>query len=84
MADLNDFKKMLEDESLPPEHKKEVMRTIDSLKLIADMVDMFSVKQARVDGNLIANILDGSTESSDSRSLFRGEDETQDDDRQKT
>jgi hypothetical protein len=57
MADFNPFDKLFEQESLPPEHKKEVMKTIDTLKLMADMVDLFSVKQAKTSTSLLGGML---------------------------
>lgn len=61
MAELNEFKKLLNDEKLPPKHKEEVLKSIDQLKLIADMVDMFSIKQARSRGSLFSTVLGGGT-----------------------
>lgn len=57
MADFNPFDKLFEQESLPPEHKREVMKTIDTLKLMADMVDLFSIKQARTETSLLGHML---------------------------
>lgn len=58
MADFNPFDKLFEQESLPPEHKREVMKTIDTLKLMADMVDLFSIKQAKANSSLLGGMLD--------------------------
>ncbi len=53
----NPFKGLNKDSSLPAEHKKKVMDSLDTVKLIADIADMFSAKQASADLNLIKNIL---------------------------
>jgi hypothetical protein len=59
MADFNPFDNLFEQESLPPEHKREVMRTIDTLKLMADMANLFSVQQARTGGSVLGQVLGG-------------------------
>ncbi|MFT7588976.1 MAG: hypothetical protein ACI959_001190 [Limisphaerales bacterium] len=67
MAEQNEFKKLLSEEQLPSQHKKEVMKSIDQLKLIAEMADMFSIKQAKSRGSLYSTILGGDKSGSDSK-----------------
>lgn len=57
MAEFNPFTHLLDQESLPPEHKKAVMETIDLLKVMADMMDLFSVKQAKTNSSLFGGIV---------------------------
>lgn len=61
MADFNPFDNLFEQESLPPEHKREVLRTIDTLKLMADMANLFSVQQARTGGSVLGQVLGNAT-----------------------
>ena len=64
MKEFNPFTHLLDNESLPPEHKEAVMQTIDMLKLMANMVDLFSVKQARTNTSLISQVMSGGKEES--------------------
>ena len=64
MKEFNPFSHLLDNESLPPEHKEAVMQTIDMLKLMANMVDLFSVKQARTNTSLISQVMSGGKEES--------------------
>lgn len=58
----NEFKKLAHEEKLPPEHKEAVLQSIDTLKLIGNMLDMFSLKQAQTDLSMLEN-LSGSSKS---------------------
>ena len=63
---MNGFKDLLEyDENLPPEHKEQVMKTIDTLKLMANMVDMFSVKQAKTNTSVLGKVISPDESSED-------------------
>lgn len=42
---INNFKKLLENDELSDDHKSEVIKAIETAKLIADIVDLFAAKQ---------------------------------------
>jgi len=42
---INNFKKLLENDELSDDHKKEVIKAIETAKLVADIVDLFAAKQ---------------------------------------
>ncbi|NNF01443.1 MAG: hypothetical protein HKN22_02045 [Bacteroidia bacterium] len=56
MSKDNSFKKIEPTDSLPPEHKQEVLNTIELAKLMMNIADVFTVKRSKTDGE-IANML---------------------------
>ncbi|MGB1205504.1 MAG: hypothetical protein ACPG5B_07660 [Chitinophagales bacterium] len=58
----NSFKNLGADHELPPEHKKKVLDTIDMTKFLLDIADLFTVKQAAANGNMLNTLLGNSKE----------------------
>lgn len=55
---INNFKKLLEDDKLSEEHKREVIKAIDAAKLVADIIDLFSAKQFFTRTGVLMNLSD--------------------------
>ena len=53
----NSFKNLAAGQEIPPEHKKKVLDTIDMAKFLLDMADLFTLKQAATNSNILTTIL---------------------------
>lgn len=51
----NSFHKIAHQKHLPPEHKKEVMNSVELAKLLINIADLFTTKQAQADVAILSN-----------------------------
>lgn len=56
----NPFKRIIPDDELPEAHKKKVISAIDSAKLLLEIADLFTFKQARSNGIILQTLLENS------------------------
>lgn len=54
----NPFKKIVPTEDLPEEHKERVLNVIDTAKFLLGFADLFTLKQAQINGTILHTILD--------------------------
>lgn len=52
----NVFDLLWADKELPPETKDKLMNDLQTLKLVVDVADLFTIKKAQVSGSIIAAI----------------------------
>ena len=57
MKEDNSFKKIEPKDTLPPEHKQEVLNTLELAKLMLDIADVFTVKRAKTDIEITSRLL---------------------------
>lgn len=56
----NPFKRIIPEDELPAAHKKKVISTIDTAKLLLEIADLFTFKQAQSNGIILQTVLENS------------------------
>lgn len=50
----NIFDKLWEEREMPPESKKEVMSSLEALKMVLEIADLFTIKQIQADVEILS------------------------------
>lgn len=58
----NQFQKLIPGEAPPDDLKEEVFNTLNSINLLADILDLFTLKFTQTEADFLDNLTDGNTE----------------------